>query len=442
MIWLLRNISVHLWVTTLTAIPVCFYLLPGLTHYFPGTNPMIAAIIILLLIAVVLSLVMDLVIRKMVAGLIKEGQTWERSGIPNKARKKYIRALRLYDTFLLWPFSARKTALKLAGTMAKFSLNAMAGSSPGDEYGDLKRSKSAQNFKLTALVYLRMNPEDQDIAQMWLSTLRQSEIITAFDQEILSLLAEQYSEHSRLSPLILDVLLELERKDYTAKRFYQAILNNPVLQEAYQSKIEALIGQQAPPTLADRKPMAPLEKTVEPTPVKQTSVQTQKIFETLFYNIKRFLLGVWGMVVSIFRHSASFSVQSYQFVKDSQKVRFYAKTGFVIFVSIILVFYVVTTVSHMFKSRVVENNTVEIPVALPKPFTIQVAAYLKEAHALRYVEILKKQKIDARIKQVTGGGKTWYVVRVSEFTDKESAAKYGKELKGRKVIDDFFVSNK
>lgn len=442
MIWLLRNISIHLWITTLTAIPVCFYLLPGLTRYFPGISPMIAAIIILLVIAVVLSLVMDMVIRKMVAGLIKEGQAWERSGIVNKAQKIYIRALRLYDTFLLWPFSARKTAMKLTGTMAKFSLNAMAGSSHDEDYGNLKRFKADQNFKLTALVYLRMNPEDQDIAQLWLTTLRQSGIITAFDQEVLSLLADQYSDHSTLTPLILDILLELERKDYSAKRFYQAILNNPEHQETHQSKIEALIGQQAPPTLGDRKSMVPPEPSIEPPPAKEVSVQTRKIFEALFENIQRFFSGLWGMVVSSFRYSASFCVQSYWLVKESQKVRFYAKTGFVVVVSIILVFYVVTTVSHMFKSRVVETDTVEIPVALPKPFTIQVAAYLKEAHALRYIEILKKKKIDARIKQVTGGGKTWFVVRVSEFTDKESAAQYGKELKNSKVIDDFFVSNK
>lgn len=442
MIWLLRNISIHLWVTTLTAIPVCFYLLPGLIRYFPGINPIISAIIILLLVAVVLSLVMDMVIRKMVAGLIKEGQVWERSGIANKAQKKYIRALRLYDTFLLWPFSARKTALKLTGTMAKFSLNAMAGSSPDGDYGNLTQSKADQNFKLSVLVYLRINPEDQDISQMWLTTLRQSEIITAFDQEVLSLLAERYSDHAALSPLILDILLELERKDYAAKRFYQAMLNKPGLQKTHQLKIEGLIGQQAPKTLADSKPMVPLEQTTEPPPVSQVSIQTKRIFEALFNNIQHFFSGLWGVMVSFFRTTESFCVQSYWFVKESQKVRFFAKTGFIGIVSIILVFYVVTTVSHMFKSRVVEKDTVEIPVALPRPFTIQVAAYLKEAHALRYVAILKKKKIDARIKQVTGGGKTWFVVRVSEFTDKESAANYGRELKNKQVIDDFFVSNK
>ena len=45
-------------------------------------------------------------------------------------------------------------------------------------------------------------------------------------------------------------------------------------------------------------------------------------------------------------------------------------------------------------------------------------------------------------KKVNGGGKTWFVVRVSEFADKKSAADYGRKLKRQKIIDDFFVNNK
>jgi nicotinamide riboside kinase len=43
---------------------------------------------------------------------------------------------------------------------------------------------------------------------------------------------------------------------------------------------------------------------------------------------------------------------------------------------------------------------------------------------------------------VDGGGKTWFVVRVSEFADKKSADTYGRHLKQQKIIDDFFVTNK
>ena len=96
----------------------------------------------------------------------------------------------------------------------------------------------------------------------------------------------------------------------------------------------------------------------------------------------------------------------------------------------------------MFKSRTVEKEKIKIQIQVPKPFTIQVAAYLKQKHADRYVDILKKKGIDAVIKKVGGGGKTWFVVRVSEFIDKKSATAYGEKLVQQNIIDDFFVNNK
>ncbi len=111
-------------------------------------------------------------------------------------------------------------------------------------------------------------------------------------------------------------------------------------------------------------------------------------------------------------------------------------------VSGLLLFFMGSTRSHIFKSRTIEKEKIKIPVKVFKPFTIQVAAYLKPKHAQRYVDILKKKEIDARIKKVYGGGKTWFVVRVSEFIDKKSAAAYGQKLKKEKIIDDFFVNNK
>jgi septal ring-binding cell division protein DamX len=83
-----------------------------------------------------------------------------------------------------------------------------------------------------------------------------------------------------------------------------------------------------------------------------------------------------------------------------------------------------------------------IEIQVPKPFTIQVAAYLKQIHADRYAAVLKKKGIVSIVKKVEGGGKIWFVVRISEFTDKSTAAAFGKKLKAEKIIDDFFVSNK
>ena len=119
------------------------------------------------------------------------------------------------------------------------------------------------------------------------------------------------------------------------------------------------------------------------------------------------------------------------------------KIAFLSIVFLWLAFFMINTLAHMFKSKTVEKTSEkQLEVQVDKPFTIQVAAYLKQKHADRYVGLLKKKGIEASVKKMDGGGKTWFLVRVSQFADKNSAAEYGRQLKQEKIIDDFFVNNK
>jgi len=127
-------------------------------------------------------------------------------------------------------------------------------------------------------------------------------------------------------------------------------------------------------------------------------------------------------------------------IREKEAIRRYLRWGAVGLLGIWLTFFVWNTLSHMLKSTEQPAQRIEIKVL--KPLTIQVAAYLKLSHAERYVALLKKKGISARMKKTQAGGKTWYLVRVSEFIDKKSAAEYGNRLKSKKIIDDFFVSNK
>jgi cell division protein FtsN len=77
---------------------------------------------------------------------------------------------------------------------------------------------------------------------------------------------------------------------------------------------------------------------------------------------------------------------------------------------------------------------------IPKPFTIQVAAYHKKAHADNYIATLAQKGVETTMKVADGGGKTWYLVRVSEFTDQKSAQVHGNRLKADHIIDEFFVT--
>ena len=420
MIWILRNISVHLWITTLFAIPLSFYLLPGLAEFFPGINPLITGVVTITGVIVIISFLMDLTAKKLIASLIKEGHAWERSGIFNKADKNYTKALRVYDTFLLWPFASKKTAQRISGAIAKFYLN---------------YSVENKNFKLGTLVYLKINPADKDIAHLWLARLRKSSIVTSFEQEILSMLAQRYYSDKILSILILDIFLGLEREDFTAKKLYQHVLSDPELKHGYAKKIEALIG----------KPEDTLQKEVsfqlfDKKPVRK--VEIGKKVQVLTKKGVYFLHSLWSFMGGSFSFLMLSAAKMYNYIKQNEKIRFYLKAGFLTLVSGLLLFFMVGPISHIFKSRTIEKEKIKTPIQVFKPYTIQVAAYLKPKHAQRYVYILKKKEIDARIKKVYGGGKTWFVVRVSEFIDRKSAAAYGQKLKKQKIIDDFFVNNK
>ncbi|MCK5687216.1 SPOR domain-containing protein [bacterium] len=464
------------------SIPISFYALRILTRYSPEIDPLITACVSIAGIAFMVTLLMNIIIRKTVTGLIKEGQAWERSGIFNKARKNYVKALRLYDTFLLWPFSAKKTAWQISGAIAKFNLNSLDFKFPnrdslnGNRLSQGPIEEENQNFKLSTLVYLKMNPEDRDIAQLWLTWLRKSSTLSTFDQEILSMLAEKYYTDTILSVLILDIFLKLKRKDFTAKKLYQNILKDPELKDQYNAKIISLIGMQEETlelkvsltkpetvsdtmseimpeiisdtkshtiydmksdTISDMKPDLEWNKKED----KNNRLEIWKMIKIFLSTITSYLKTIQTFLGSFLSFVILSIVKIYTFTKESDRVRFYLKAGFLLFISTWLLFLLVNTMSHIFDSRTVKKEKVEIPIKVPKPFTIQVAAYLKVQHAQRYVDLLSKKKIDARIKKVDGGGKIWYVVRVSEFNDKQSATAYGESLKMDKIIEDFFVSN-
>lgn len=420
MIWILRNISVHLWITTLFAIPLSFYLLPGLIGFFPGVSPLITGVVTIAGVIVIISFLMDLTAKKIITNLIKEGHAWERSGIFNKADKSYTKALRIYDTFLLWPLTSKKTAQKISGAIAKFNLNS---------------SVENKNFKLGTLVYLKVNPADKDIAHLWLTRLRKLSIVTSFEQEILSMLAERYYSDKVLSILILDIFLGLERKDFTAKNFYEHVLRDPELKHGYAEKIEALIGK-SEDTLQGKVSFQLFDKK------QKGKVEIGKRVQMLNQKGASLLQFLWSFVSGSFSFLILSVARVYTYIRQNEKTRFYLKAGFLTIVSGLLLFFMISTISPIFKSRTIEKEKIKTPVQIFKPFTIQVAAYLKQKYAQRYVDILKKKEIDARIKKVYGGGKTWFVVRVSEFADKKSAADYGQKLKKQKIIDDFFVNNK
>jgi hypothetical protein len=103
---------------------------------------------------------------------------------------------------------------------------------------------------------------------------------------------------------------------------------------------------------------------------------------------------------------------------------------------------VVNTVRHLVKTEIPVTQKIEkSPETITDPFTLQVAAYLKQDYARTYVGKLKKQGLDAYWREAISANKKWYQVRISHFANKKSARDFGESLKAKGIIDDYYVAN-
>ncbi len=424
MIWILRHIGVHLWLTALFAIPVSFFMIPQVTRFFPNISPTFLGVCIIIFVGFVLGFLTDMIAKRWVVSLVKEGQAWERSGILKKAKKNYIMALRVYDTFLLWPFSAQKIALKISGAIAAFQLNTHS---------------THKNLRLGTAVYLKMNPQDVDITGLWLSQIEEASIVTSFEQEVLSVLAQTHMTNSKLSHFFANIFLGLGRNDLLAKKIYQQVMSNPLLAKEYQVRIQGLVGEPKETIVKQAFFSVPEKHPPKKIEIKKHVLKAATI---LIPFISQVCTATWLIVRSFTNFVVTLVGKIIVYFKEHEKFRIYLKTGVLILVGTGFLFFMITTLVHTFKTRAIEKRKIAHQVSIPKPFTIQVAAYLRLPHAQKYVDSLKKKQIDASIKEVVGGGKTWFVIRVSKFTDKKSAADYGNKLKQQHIIDDFFVNNR
>ena len=444
MIRIMKNFSLRLWIITLVASPVCFYVMPMVLTLFPGVHPTVSGGILLLSLGTVVGTSLHFIGRKQIEGRIKEGEIWERAGILSRAEKTYVKAIRTYDSFLLSPFFFKKIGTRLTGTLARFSLTS------GIEIPHLK---------LASAVYLKSSPGDETLAILWLDQLKQHGLAGVMEQEVLTSLANIHYTHKKLVLILAEVLLDLGRMDYSAKRVYKTLLDDPELapeiKTDFRVKIYGLIGEPERSTTSGEtlgnNGKARVVSTVNSMGFKNRFLNlslfsflssflslTLALFTTVAKGVQTVVKGI----ASVLSFCILFWGQVISYVRERERVTFYLRAGAMGLLSVWLLFFMGNTISHILKSRDLKKEPRMIEIQVPKPFTIQVAAYLKQVHADRYVAILNKKGIAAATTKVQGGGKRWYVVRISEFSNKAAAAAFGLKLKEEKIIDDFFVSNK
>ncbi|MCP4023947.1 MAG: hypothetical protein GY729_19045, partial [Desulfobacteraceae bacterium] len=263
MIWILRNISVRLWVGVLLSIPASLYLMSNVNGLLLGMNPVALVLLTAAIFITSVSAIMDLLGKYRINRLIKEGAIWERSGAFHKAEQRYLEAQSVFDTFLLSPFWSRRVFKNLSGTMAKFNLTT---------------SSKNPNFKMATIAYLKMNPTDLGVVEPWLQSLLQTKQVGASEQEVLTRLANIDHANDEIGCLLADIFLGLERKDFTAQKLYQSLLRDKAINWKYKDRITQVVGE--------KEKVEPEQKAF-PKPVPKKKL-----------DIKKLATAFWGKTVS------------------------------------------------------------------------------------------------------------------------------------------------
>lgn len=413
MIWFLRHLSVRLWLVALVSMPASIYLVFRLNGILTDINPIILFISVTLFFFAGTDLIMNLIGKKLILSLIKEGMAWERAEIYTRSEEKYYKALRIYDSFLISPFSAKACAEKLSGAMAR--LIAIS-------------ETSNITFEKAATLFLKISPNDEHMALLWLKRLFHAKNLdlNTMDHDILTLIAENHYTNPKILPLLTNAFVQLERTDFTAQKVYEKALIYLKKESGKRLEIQNLIREH------EEEEDMPSELSFAKASSNRPGIinLTKKISGNIFGFISFILSTLKDLFYLPAKH---------------KKTKTFIKYSLIFVTLLLLIILLFTTLPTLFKNQpaTIEPEQMIIKAPAPElPYTIQVAAFLSLPHAKNYTNKLTKTGLTARYVKVVGKNKTWFLVRISEFKDKSSAAAYGQQLKREGLIKDFFVANK
>ncbi len=427
MIILLRHIAVRLSLTVVQGIPLSFILISRLNGVITAPNPPLAVLGILALFFITTGFLMNMAGKIAIRGYIREAGQWERAGYPEKSKEKYLKAINIFDSYLLGPWSGRKAARELTGAIARFSL---------------AFSNCSSSFEKAAAVFIKTAPHEKELISLWLKKVFQMENPGSLEHQLLTTIAESLNpDDVKLIPLMAKIFMKTRRTDFAAQKIFTAIQSNPDIHGKLYTEVNAFVENQK----QLKKTINGKSSFLERQPLHDE--KTNRIFRKTFKKIGAAMAAIPDraifLIIYIFKKPQNIISSTFKTVKTSPGIGKSIKWGIISILCSGLILLMANTFIHLSRStkppKVIEKK-IEVK-AEPKPFTIQVAAYLKKSHADKYVTDLKEKGLAAYITRTQGGGKTWYLVRISQFDSKKSAAEFGRDLKAKSIIDDFFVDN-
>ena len=418
--------------------------------------------------------------RRRLERLLGEATVWERAGMPREVRPALSRAAAMVDSFFFSPFSRRVPAGRLLAQTARFQMAQTAPESSSD-----------------AIIgeYLRAFPRDRDAAIKWLDGVLAGRVLTPQSHNIAARIGAAHPEDMAIQRMLAQFYLAERRGDFAALQTYESLIDSG------GSLPDAVAGDMADLFLAEQRPdslalkvyldvynrggrekrllsgIAACCRMVHPSPLtlplleradkvlagidasqrnkmaaaflpemvdsdpgrsaRGRRIMRPAIGPMIHSTLTRLGRLAFGGVAGV-----SSQLRKARGGLSSRRAKSVLKWSAMGLFMIAVGWLVINTAIHFAVSfKTVEKAPVPVVAPVTDPFTLQVAAYLKETDARRYVDQLKGQGVDAYWTRASGSSKTWYQVRIAHFKTKAEARTVGEDLKTRQLIGDYYVAN-
>jgi hypothetical protein len=474
--YLFKHITVRLWTTLTIGSLLSLVALRPLAASLGPDWMVVPALVLFALLFWLTGAGLAALGRRRLARLLEEATVWDRAGMHREARQAFARAADTVDSFLFSPFSRKVPADRLLARMARFQLAQAAPEKASDAIVD---------------AYLRRFPRDRDAAVKWLERMLGGRASTSTSHDIASRIGAVHRKDTAVQRMLARFYLAEGRCDFTALQAYEHLMraDDPPGDDLLGPLAELFLAQPRVDLLAlavyharvargEGDPrllsaIAACQQSILPGPESLPMLEKAEAVlshldsprrrrmaaefmpriaepgpgpaaETAFRPRKALGHGLRMAMTAALRpvFAAGRGVRRMRSALSTGPVKSVLKWSVMGLLAVGVGWMVVNTAVHL----VGDDQTAEKvpqPVAVPvtDPFTLQVAAYLNENDARRYVDQLKEKGLEAYWTRASSGSKTWYQVRVSHFPTKGEARSVGEDLKKRGWIGDYYVAN-
>jgi SPOR domain len=483
MIHPLRHIAFRLWITVFIGGLCSLWMLPGLQAVTGLEAVPILAAAFLAALFVAVGWTTNRCGLGRVHRLLRYADVSERQGLHAEAEDAFQTALALLDSVLIAPGARRGALFPLAARMARFYLS------------QTRLSPAAEDFLSR---YLSANPSDEEAAEQWVQHAEQQGGLHEEHQDLAAWLGEAHPGNEAIQHGLARLYLMLERTDYPALICYQRVcgaegrapdefcddLARLLRKEGRWDEWSRRIYRQAawpPPEPAERHTEADADRArshieeasalESETPMDGGEAQADPAFrmsaggaelEDDAEEGRPWPLSPRERRMASIRRLKPFAVTAGQKTVDelcrlaagardllrslAQSTRARTVLSGLLMAAVVgagawLISYTIELIPQAPETLAPAEQATLVPPAVADPYTLQVAAYLRQEYALKLMEDLKRQGLDAYYTETTSGGKRWYQVRISHFPDQQSAREFGRNLKWKGLVDDFYVTN-